>query len=102
MDTGQTPLAPEDLTADQLNWQVYRSVIERPKISAELGDASAPEQREGSADAGSLGRPALSLTMAPGSTCARICRAVRRVLRGGGGLPGQPTIGAGLVGHGHE
>jgi hypothetical protein len=31
VDTGQLPLAPEDLSADQLNWQIYQSIMDDPK-----------------------------------------------------------------------
>jgi hypothetical protein len=31
VNTGQLPLAPEDLSADQLNWYVYQSVMDEPK-----------------------------------------------------------------------
>jgi O-glycosyl hydrolase len=31
VDTGQLPLAPEDLSAEELNWSVYQSVMDEPK-----------------------------------------------------------------------
>jgi O-glycosyl hydrolase len=31
VDSGQLPLAPEDLSAEQLNWQVYQSMMDDPK-----------------------------------------------------------------------
>src|SRR5688572_13399893 len=31
VDSGQLPLAPEDLSADQLDWNVYQAVMDDPK-----------------------------------------------------------------------